>query len=54
MDQLYYGQRLRCLTIVCAFSKLSPAIGIGFHDKAADVVETLERAAKEYGYTCFG
>lgn len=49
-DQLYNGQRLRCLTIVDAFSKLSPTIGVGFNYKAADVVETLELAAKEYGY----
>ena len=49
-DQLYNGQRLRCLTIVDAFSKLSPVIGVGFQYKAADVVETLERAAGEYGY----
>ena len=49
-DQLYNGQRLRCLTIVDAFSKISPAIGVGFNYKAADVVETLEQAAGEYGY----
>ncbi len=29
---------------------ISPAIGVGFNYKAADVVETLEQAAREYGY----
>ena len=48
-DQLYNGQRLRCLTIVDAFSKLSPAIGVGFQYRAGDVVETLEKAIREHG-----
>lgn len=48
-DQIYSGQRLRCLTIVDAFSKQSPAIGVGFNYKALDVVETLESAIKKYG-----
>ena len=49
-DQLYNGQRLRCLTIVDAFSKLCPAIGVGFQYPAADVIRTLDLAAGEYGY----
>jgi len=48
-DNLYNGQKLRCLTIVDAFSKLSPAIGVGFQYRAADVVGTLEEAVREYG-----
>ena len=49
-DNLYNGQRLRCLTIIDAFSKICPAIGVGFQYKATDVVETLEQATAEYGY----
>ena len=49
-DQLYNGQRLRCLTIVDAFSKLCPTIGVGFQYPAADVVRALDQTAGEYGY----
>ena len=49
-DNLYNGQKLRCLTIVDAYSKLCPVIGVGFQYKAADVVETLDFAVGEYGY----
>ncbi len=48
-DNLYNSQRLRCLTIIDAFSKICPAIGVGFQYKAADVVETLEQAVQKYG-----
>lgn len=48
-DQLFNGQRLRVLTIVDIFSKISPAIGVGFSYKGYDVVETLGKAIKEYG-----
>ncbi len=48
-DQLFNGQRIRVLTIVDIFSKISPAIGVGFSYKGHDVVGTLEEAAKEYG-----
>ena len=48
-DNLYNGQRLRILTIVDAFSKVSPAIGVGFQYKALDVVNTLDTAIKKHG-----
>ncbi len=48
-DQLFNGQRIRVLTIVDIFCKISPAIGVGFSYKGCDVVETLEQATKEQG-----
>lgn len=48
-DQLFNGQRIRVLTIVDIFSKVSPAIGVGFSYKGSDVVETLEQAVAEHG-----
>lgn len=48
-DQLFNGQRLRILTIVDAFGKLCPAIGVGYRYRATDVVDTLDQAVKEYG-----
>lgn len=47
-DNLYYGQKLRCLTVVDAYSRLCPIIGVGFNYKATDVVETLDRALVKY------
>jgi putative transposase len=48
-DQLFNGQRIRVLTIVDNFSKLSATIGVGFSYKGSDVVETLEQAVKAQG-----
>ena len=48
-DNLYNGQKLRCLTVVDAYSRLCPVIGVGFNYKATDVVETLDRALRAYG-----
>jgi putative transposase len=48
-DQLFDGRKIRILTIVDAFSKLSPAIDVGFRYTGADVVTTLERIAGVYG-----
>jgi len=48
-DQLFNGQRLRLLTIVDVFGKLCPDIGVGFHYRATDVIETLDQATKRYG-----
>lgn len=48
-DQLFTGQKLRILTIVDNFSRVSPAIGVGFSFKAVDVIDKLEEAKKEYG-----
>lgn len=49
-DQLYNGQRLRFLTIVDAYAKLCPAIGVGYHYRATDVIATLDQATAEYGF----
>ena len=46
---LLNGQRIRVLTIVDVFSKLSPRIGVGFTYKGCDVVETLEQAVNDHG-----
>ncbi len=48
-DQLFDGRRLRILTIVDAFSRLSPAIDVPQSYRGADVVDTLERVTKVYG-----
>lgn len=48
-DQLFNGQRLRFLTIVDAYSKLCPAIGVGFSYKATDVISTLNEAIAKHG-----
>ena len=41
-DQLFDGRKIRILTIVDAFSKLSPAIDVRCRYTGADVVTTLE------------
>ncbi|MCH9626728.1 MAG: hypothetical protein S4CHLAM2_03560 [Chlamydiales bacterium] len=48
-DQLYTGQRLRLLTIVDNFTRVSPFIGVGFHYKGADVVRSLDEALARFG-----
>ena len=48
-DQLFTGTKIRLLTIVDNFTKLSPAIGVGFSYKGYDVVLTLEKAVALYG-----
>ena len=48
-DQLFNGRRIRVLTIVDIFSKVNPAVGVGFTYKSHDVVATLERAVKLRG-----
>jgi putative transposase len=48
-DQLFDGRKIRILTLVDAFSKLSPAIDARFRYTGADVVATLERVAGVYG-----
>ena len=49
-DQLFSGHKLRILTIVDIFSKIAPAIGVRQNYRATDVIQTLEEAAKVYGY----
>ncbi len=48
-DQLFDGSKIRILTIVDAFSKLSPAIDVRQRYRGADVVATLERVTAIYG-----
>lgn len=48
-DQLFSGQKLRLLTIVDNFTKISPDIGVDYSYKSAAVVQTLEKAIALYG-----
>ncbi len=48
-DQFFDGSKIRILTIVDAFSKLSPAIDVRQRYRGADVMETLERVTAIYG-----
>ena len=48
-DQLFNGRKVRILTIVDNFTRLSPAVDARFSYRGADVVQTLERVAEEYG-----
>lgn len=48
-DQTFDGRKLRILTIVDNFSRVSPAIGVGHRYTGYDVVRALERATKAYG-----
>jgi putative transposase len=48
-DQLFDGRRIRILTVVDAFSRLSPAIDVRMSYRGGDVVGTLERVSQVYG-----
>ena len=48
-DNLYNGQKLRCLTIVDNHTRISPAIGVGYRYTACNVIETLNQAVNQYG-----
>lgn len=48
-DQLFDGRKIRILTIVDTYSKVSPAIDVRPRYTGADVVRTLEHVAREYG-----
>jgi putative transposase len=48
-DQLFDGRKIRALTIVDIFTRLSPAIDVRQNYRGADVVATLERAAADAG-----
>ena len=48
-DQLFNGRKIRILTIVDAFSRLSPAIDVRQYYRGTDVVETLERVTGIHG-----
>ena len=49
-DQLFDGTRIRILTIVDTFTRLSPAIQARQSFRGVDVVETLERVSRQLGY----
>ena len=48
-DQFFDGRRIRILTIIDAFSRLSPAIDVRQSYRGSDVVETLERVTPLHG-----
>ena len=48
-DQLFDGRKIRSLTIVDTFSRLSSAIDVWKGYRGADVVTTLEKATKLVG-----
>ena len=48
-DELFDGRRLRILTIVDNFSRVSPAIGLKAKYQATDVVDALCVATAEFG-----
>jgi len=49
-DQLFDGKKIRILTIVDTYTRLSPAIDVRQSYRGLDVVDTLERAARAFGY----
>jgi putative transposase len=49
-DQLFDGRKIRVLTIVDTFTRLSPAIDVRQSYRGGDVVNTLERVGREIGY----
>lgn len=48
-DELFNGHRIRLLTIVDNFSRVSPAIGVKNCYRSVDVVDTLNAATAQYG-----
>ena len=48
-DQLFDGRKIRVLTIVDTFTRISPAIDVRLSYRGADVVATLERIATIHG-----
>ena len=48
-DQLFNERKIRILTIVDAFSRLSPAIDVLPYDRGTDGVETLEQVTRIHG-----
>ena len=49
-DELFDGKKIRVLTVIDIFTRFSPAIDARFTYKGADVVDMLERVAREVGY----
>ena len=50
MNQLATGKKLRILTVVDTFTRVSPVIDVRFSYRGEDVVATLDKACKEAGY----
>ena len=48
-DQLAAGGKIRVLTIIDTFSRFAPAVEPKLRFRGSDVVESLERIAKQYG-----
>jgi putative transposase len=48
-DQLFDGRKIRVLTIVDGYSKISPAIDVRARYTGADVVATFERVCAQHG-----
>jgi putative transposase len=48
-DQLFDGRKIRVLTVLDNYTRVSPAIDVRLSYRGADVVATLERAAQLYG-----
>jgi putative transposase len=48
-DELFNGRRVRVLTIVDNFSRVSPFIGVGYNYKGYNVATSLDTVAKRYG-----
>jgi putative transposase len=48
-DQLFDGRKIRALTIIDTFTRLSPAIDVRQNYRGSDVVTTLERATTQDG-----
>jgi putative transposase len=46
-DQLFDGRKIRVLTVVDTFTRLSPAIEVRQQFRGADVVDILERVSRE-------
>ena len=49
-DQLFDGRKIRVLTIVDAYSKVSPAIDVRDRYTGADVAATLTRVCRDHGH----
>jgi len=49
-DQLATGRKLRILTVVDTYSRLSPVADARFSYRGAGVVAALDRACREIGY----
>lgn len=48
-DQLFDGRKIRVLSIIDNFSRVSPALDVRMSYRGADVVQTLERVAAIHG-----